>query len=259
MARELRRLLIPPERLLAGDCRGQGPHQVPLTPQESHYLQRVLRLRSTDGFAIADGAGRLWTARLAADGGAGSVAVALLDQPLASPALAEPLPSVALELAIALPKRDGELLLRMACELGLDRLTPLLADRSAGGDLKPQRCMAILREAAEQCERLWLPRLAPPQPATACLGQAPAGVGLLATTRKSELPLLAAVLAEGSWGALPGVITVAVGPEGGWSPKEEALAQEQGWIPVSLGTNILRTATAAVAAASLLSHWRSGL
>ena len=255
MAREWRRLLITPERLeaLAIGC----PPQLALEPHESHYLRRVLRLRAGDPFAIADGAGRLWTARLAPMAG-GAQVVAQLDQPLAEPWLQEPKPTLALALAIALPKREGDLVLRMACELGLDRIAPLAAERSVAGELKHERCAGILREAAEQCERLWLPELMPLGPAASCLAQAPAGVGLLATTRRPGLPLLAAQLSRlepihSGW------ITIAVGPEGGWTPREEELAIANGWQPVSLGATILRSSTAAVAAATLLSHWRSGL
>jgi 16S rRNA (uracil1498-N3)-methyltransferase len=167
-------------------------------------------------------------------------------------------------LAVALPKRDGELVLRMACELGFDRLTPLRAERSVPGPFNSERCQLILREAVEQCERLWSPELGVLQSAEACLGQPPFGLGLLATTRREGLPLLAAVLEQISLSALgylnsdKGVV-MAIGPEGGWSPAEEELAISQGWIPVSLGPTILRSSTAAVAAAALLSHWRAGL
>ena len=270
MAREWRRLLIPPERLLAGDVTRlvgvpQVPMplpQIPLEQQESHYLRRVLRLRLGDRLAITDGAGRLWTALLAAtDGGAG--VVAQLEQPLSEPLQQESRSPLALELAIALPKREGDLVLRMACELGLDRIAPLVAERSVAGDLKHERCAGILREAAEQCERLWLPELVPPRPALDCLGQPPVGLGLLATTRRPGLPLVAELLAGFGAGLLadplatPQLVTLAVGPEGGWSPREEELALVKGWQPVSLGPTILRSSTAAVAAATLLSHWRA--
>jgi 16S rRNA (uracil1498-N3)-methyltransferase len=49
---------------------------------------------------------------------------------------------------------------------------------------------------------------------------------------------------------------VAIGPEGGWSPDEEQAALAQGWMAVQLGPTILRTSTAAVAAATLLVNWR---
>ena len=248
MVRELRRLLISPQRLVGADL------ELPLEAKELHYLRRVLRLREGDRFAIGDGAGHLWTAALA--GGTGAV----LDQPVDAPLQAEARPVLPLALAVALPKRDGELVLRMACELGFDRLTPLKAERSVPGAFNSERFSLILREAAEQCERLWSPELEALQPAKTCLGQAPLGLGLLATTRREGLPMLAAVLEQPSFppGLGQGVV-MAIGPEGGWSPAEEELAISKGWIPVSLGPMILRSSTAAVAAAALLSHWRAGL
>ena len=248
MVRELRRLLISPQRLVGAEL------ELPLEAEELHYLRRVLRLREGDRFAIGDGAGHLWTAALA--GGTGAV----LEQPVDAPLQAEARPVLPLALAVALPKRDGELVLRMACELGFDRLTPLKAERSVPGAFNNERCSLILREAAEQCERLWSPELEAFQPAKTCLGQAPLGLGLLATTRREGLPMLAAVLEQPSFppGLGQGVV-MAIGPEGGWSPAEEELAISKGWIPVSLGPMILRSSTAAVAAAALLSHWRAGL
>jgi 16S rRNA (uracil1498-N3)-methyltransferase len=245
VVRELRRLLISPHRLVGAEL------ELPLEAEELHYLRRVLRLREGDRFALADGAGHLWSATLA--GGT----TAVLDQPVDGPLQAEAGPLLPLELAVALPKRDGELVLRMACELGFDRLTPLKAERSVPGPFNSERCNLILREAVEQCERLWCPELGALQPAEACLGLPPLGLGLLATTRREGLPLLAAVLEQEGLAAL-GVV-MAIGPEGGWSPAEEELAISKGWIPVSLGPTILRSSTAAVAAAALLSHWRAGL
>ncbi len=54
-------------------------------------------------------------------------------------------------------------------------------------------------------------------------------------------------------------ITVAIGPEGGWTPDEEATALQAGWQPVGLGQAILRTSTAAVSAAALMASWRRRL
>ena len=248
MVRELRRLLIPPHRLVGAEL------ELALEAEELHYLRRVLRLREGDRFALVDGAGHLWSAALA--GGTRAV----LDQPVDGPLQVEARPLLPLELAVALPKRDGELVLRMACELGFDRLTPLKAERSVPGPFNSERCHLILREAVEQCERLWSPELGALQPAETCLGLPPVGLGLLATTRCEGLPLLAAVLEQ--TGLPPGLgdgVVMAIGPEGGWSPTEEELAISQGWIPVSLGPTILRSSTAAVAAAALLSQWRAGL
>jgi 16S rRNA (uracil1498-N3)-methyltransferase len=262
VARELRRLLIAPERLAIAAERA-GPLALSLERAEAHYLSRVLRLRPGDCFAVVDGAGRLWSAVLQANDRAH------LEQPLAAPLQVEPPPAVPLALAMALPRRDADVLLRMVCELGIDRLVPLLAERSVDPEpLKPGRAETILREAVEQCERLWQPVLAPQLPAQALLGGAPPagpGRGWVCTTRLRGTPLLGEALAaldpgaEEGTGALTPALTVAIGPEGGWTSREEALAREHGWQAVSLGDTILRCSTAAVSASALLSHWRAQL
>jgi 16S rRNA (uracil1498-N3)-methyltransferase len=143
-----------------------------LRAEESHYLRRVLRLRPGDQLALVDGAGRLWSARLEPGDGAGGDAVVVLEQPLAAPLQQQPPPHPQLVLAVAWPRLDADVLLRMACELGIDRFTPLQAGRSvAAAGLKPERQAAIVREAVEQCERLWQPQLDPEQPALDWLGR----------------------------------------------------------------------------------------
>jgi 16S rRNA (uracil1498-N3)-methyltransferase len=248
MARELRRLLIGPERLAAA-LRADGG--VTLQPEESHYLGRVLRLRSGDPVAVIDGCGSHWQACL----GDGGRLEAL--QRCGAP---EPRPHPGLTLALALPRREVELVWRMACELGIDRLQTLRAQRSPVMERQPQqkRWQAVLREATEQCERLWIPQLEPIERTEAWFSH-PAGeaLSLLATTRHEGLPELEGALgrsgrAEGG----PTEIRLAIGPEGGWSPDEERIAEAAGWQPVSLGSTILRSSTAAVAACSRLVAWR---
>ncbi len=292
MAREWRRLLVHPARLAAAaDGAGAGAAgELGLESGEAHYLRRVLRLRPGDRFAVIDGCGRLWSARL---GGADR---ALLEQSLAEPLACECAPAPLLELLVAPPKRDADVLLRMACELGIDRLTLVRAERRVAGCLAADRAEAIVREACEQSERLWLPQLVLEQELAMALGDgasasetaasetavsgaaepgtvagSAAGVlCLLATTRQAQLRTLQQVLAA-THGAASGLasggsdpdgparVRLAIGPEGGWSPAEETLALSRGWQPVSLGPTILRTSTAAVAAAAQLAAWRTGL
>lgn len=256
MARERRRLLMAPPRL---------GERISLTPPERHYLQRVLRLGAGQGCDVVDGAGHRWEARLSAEGHLE------LEQPVHSPLESQPRPTPSLELAVALPRQEVEVVWRMATELGLDRLQPLQSERSQGRERWPlERWQAILREASEQCERLWLPELAEPLAAAAWLA-APGGpsrpdeagstedVHLFATSRGESLPLIPRLLAERPGLRPGGAVRVAIGPEGGWSPAEEDLARARGWIAVSAGPTILRTVTAAVATAAWLSGWRAGL
>jgi 16S rRNA (uracil1498-N3)-methyltransferase len=249
MARELRRLLVAPERLTPDGG-------LPLMAEEQRYLSKVLRLGSGDRFAVINGCGSLWSAELL------SAAQARLLQPLHAPLEHKEAPRPALVLAAAVVKRDFEVVIRMAVELGVDRLIPLLCERTAvQGQLRLERWRSIAIEAAEQCERLWLPQLDPPtslpdllQAVRSELAQ-PAGL-CWATTRSSEgLPALATALADLS--DAPTAVVVACGPEGGWCPQEEQQAMAAGWQPVDLGPRILRSSTACVAALSALSSWRS--
>lgn len=244
MVRELRRLLLSPERLAAAAATGA----VPLRAPELHYLGRVLRLRGGDSFAVVDGAGHLWQAILV-DG------AAQLQQSQAAPLQHQPPPRPRLQLAFALPRRDADVLLRMATELGIDVLQPLLAERSVAERWNGERASGLVREAVEQCERLWAPELLDPCPALDCFAAA-SGLRLLATTRSAGLPQLERLLSER--GLEPAsAVSVAIGPEGGWSPGEEQAALAHGWVAVQLGPTILRTSTAAVAAATLLVNGRA--
>jgi 16S rRNA (uracil1498-N3)-methyltransferase len=247
MAREARRLLIAPTRLagLGADRR------LPLEPAEAHYLRRVLRQRAGARLELVDGRGSLWSAVLEPD------QRLRLEQPPDRPLRHEPPPRPPLRLALALPRRDTELVWRMACELGADQLQPLLAAHGVvSGRLPMERWQAVLREATEQCERLWLPALSEAVAAEAWLTAAPPGPGLIALTRRPGLPHLAEWLAaEGSL-CPDQPLSLAIGPEGGWSEAEEQAARRAGWRPVSLGSTILRCSTAAVAGMALLAARR---
>ena len=238
---ELRRVLIEPQRL-----RGCG-QSFELTVKERHYLEKVLRLRPGSPFAIVDGQGALHQAELQT-GGLAQQGLCLEQQPPQQPELV---------LLLGLIRRDFDIVLRMACELGVDQLIPLQAQRSVldPGDKRQQRWESQLQEACEQCERLWLPQLSPVISSIDQLSQSNAAGDLrcLAVTREPEAPLLSEVL-DGAGGV--GRWQVACGPEGGWTPAERQTAADHSWQPVSLGPSILRASTAAISALALMQHQR---
>jgi 16S rRNA (uracil1498-N3)-methyltransferase len=167
----------------------------------------------------------------------------------------EPAPSLRLGLGLALIRRGFEDALRMACELGVDEIQPLQADRcTPQAERRPERWSTILQEAVEQCERLWAPALHP-----VCsldqwsAGKHPVAVGV---TRRSDTPALSDWLKEtpGS----DGMVWLLVGPEGGWSDAEDLLISSRRWQPVHLGQTILRSSTAAVRGSVELLRWRDG-
>jgi 16S rRNA (uracil1498-N3)-methyltransferase len=242
---ELRRLLIQRSRL--EPCLNTD-RRLALNERESHYLRRVLRLRPGDAVAVVDGEGGLWTAGLS------SHAELVLDSMAASdPA---PAPSPLLGLAVVGVRRGMDELMRMACELGVDRIQPLRSHwRTVQAEERPQRWQLILDEAVEQCERLWQPSLLPCRDADAWWGEPLSdAVKALATTRRKGLPSLPQWLSQQPDQA--GVVWVAIGPEAGWTPDEERAAEASGWTPVSCGTAILRTSTAAVSAVAQMASWR---
>ena len=240
---ERRRLLIAAQRLAAVET---GDPIVPLERSEQHYLRRVLRCRVGDTIDVVDGCGSLWKAPL--------IRADALQ--LARPAdQIEPASVPRLGLGLALIRRGFEDALRMACELGVDEIQPLRADRSTPqAEHRPERWATILQEAVEQCERLWLPTLKP-----ACkLAQWPNSSDPVAVgvTRRADTPALRDWLNQTT--NCNGMVWLLVGPEGGWSNAEEQLSITREWQPVHLGSSILRSSTAAVRGSVELVQWRDG-
>ena len=155
-------------------------------------------------------------------------------------------------MAVVVPKKGFDDFIRMACEIGVDFIQPLISHRSAPKlDIKMTRLLDISREAVEQSERMWMPKIYPPQQFHSWLDNLPSNASFsIACTRKDKL------LTSDLWfKTLPKSINyvwMVIGPEGGWTNEEEILANEFGLVPVSLGQNILRTSTASIVASSQL-------
>jgi 16S rRNA (uracil1498-N3)-methyltransferase len=217
-----------------------------LADDDVHHLGRVLRLRAGEEVIAADGHGRwartTWRggAELAAVGGAPGLGGDGVVQ-------AESAALPALTVAFAPVKGERpEWVVQKLTELGIDRIVPLVSERSvvrwsgARGKATVERLRRVAREAAAQCRRVWLPEIAD-------------------TVRFGELGTLGApgevVLAQLS-GDRPTVRqhVVAVGPEGGWSTDELA----SGLPTVGFGLSVLRAETAAVTAGALLASLRTG-
>lgn len=229
----LQRLMVQPQQV-------QGA-TLTLTAAQQHYLQRVLRLRPGDRFIALDGHGRHWLAALT------TAATAQLLESL-TPAPAQPQPP--LTLAAALPKQGFDDVVRQATELGVDRIVPILSDRTLlrPSDHKLQRWRRIATEAAEQCERSRLPQIEAPLPWTDWVGQtSPEPCHLIAVARQDSPPLLAHCPQ-----LVHRPVVIAIGPEGGWTEAEIATAIAAGYLPVTLGDTVLRAVTASVAALSIL-------
>ena len=238
---ERRRLLLLPDRLADGGA-------VRLNSEEQHYLRRVLRLRCGGRVDVTDGCGRLWVA-------------SLLEPDLLQldpiPQQIEPSPQPKLGLAVALVRRGLDDVIRMACELGIDRIQPLRCERCVPqAEHRPERWSTIVREAVEQCERLWMPQLLELEGLSQWIGNTQ-GQCLVGVTRQTADPALHRWLRQQADPSAP--TWLLIGPEGGWTPAEQSLFAETSVQSIQMGSTILRSSTAAVAGAVELVRWRDGL
>ena len=153
-----------------------------------------------------------------------------------------------------------ETVVQKGTELGVAAFVPLLTERavaateeaSAG---KRARWRKIAAEAVEQCGGSRLPALEAPRPLLHALaGMPPGAIALIPWEGEHATPLRSAleqaVAATGGIAHIPEV-RLFIGPEGGFSAGEIALAQRHGVIPVTLGPRILRAETAAIVASAL--------
>lgn len=143
--------------------------------------------------------------------------------------------------------------LQKLTELGVTHIVPLLADRSVAHGAsanKQARWEKILRQAAQQSEQTRLPRLYEPMALDAVLELIPTESLKLAALERTACPV-AQVLPDS---LAASSVTVAIGPEGGWTDAEVSTLLNHGFTPVSLGGPILRAETAAVVLSGILRH-----
>jgi len=230
---QLQRITIHPQQVQA--------NQLLLTPQQQHYLLRVLRLRDGDKFIVMDGMGKWWLARL--QGEQGEVL-----EPLE---VKTELP-VAITLMMALPKGNGfDEIVRCCTELGVTCIAPVLSDRTLlnPSHQKLERWQRIASEAAEQSERAVVPTILQPVAFNTAIKETTATHRYICEAR-GDYPHLQQVINKTANG-----IIIAIGPEGGWTNQELEIAIASGFQPISLGRRILRAVTAPIVAISLIAAY----
>ncbi|MFT7120108.1 MAG: 16S rRNA (uracil1498-N3)-methyltransferase [Neolewinella sp.] len=136
-----------------------------------------------------------------------------------------------------------EWILEKATEIGVDRIQPILTDHSERKRVRIDRLERILESAMKQSLRAWMPELGELISFEEALEQTDTNDRrLMAYLGADETPLLGNNYTVGQ------NVSLAIGPEGGFSPAEAELAKSMDFEFVSLGPNRLRTETAAIAA-----------
>ncbi|WP_374764406.1 16S rRNA (uracil(1498)-N(3))-methyltransferase [Yunchengibacter salinarum] len=233
---------------ITNDLPGTGP--IHLDKDQSHYLAHVLRARPGEQIGLFNGRDGEWLAQIT---GVNKKAVELAVLSLRRGQRPEP----DIWLAFApIKKARIDFVAQKATELGAARLMPVMTRRTQVDRVKTDRLAANAREAAEQCERLSLPRVDEPTRLDDLLAAWPHDRHLMFCDEDlSGRPALDALTrfdpeTPGPWGIL-------IGPEGGFDPAErDAIHRLPHVVPVSLGPRLLRADTAAMAALSL---WQAAL
>jgi 16S rRNA (uracil1498-N3)-methyltransferase len=147
-----------------------------------------------------------------------------------------------------------ELIIQKCTEIGAASFTPVSTEYSIAKPNQPdkqlQRWDRIALEAAKQSERRRIPPVHSIMSIEEYLSQYHPGLKLYMDARDGNPPKKAIESAKSDGSAAE--IFIAVGPEGGFSPKENSLLSGKGFIPIHLGPRVLRTETAAAVLTAIL-------
>lgn len=219
-----------------------------LTGDEARHVSQVLRMKAGDAVVVFDGEGRRASAEI--------ISVSRDRVPLK---LGEILPSraplPAITLAQAIPKgKNMDLIVQKSVELGIAAIQPLVTRYTVvqPGDGKSEKWRRNALEACKQCGQDTLPAIAEPLAFDRWISsqaQVP-GLKLIASLAAGARPFRS-VLQEHPATA---EVTLLVGPEGDFSAEETAAALEAGFLPISLGSIVLRVETATLFCLSALRY-----
>jgi 16S rRNA (uracil1498-N3)-methyltransferase len=226
-----------------------------LADGDAEHARVVLRLAAGDRCTALDGRGRAWPV-VVTEVGRGGVAVECAGQPEVEAEPGQPgAPLPWIEMAVALPKgSNADEMVDALAQLGAAALTPLLTDRAgpaarAESEGRRERFARIAREASKQSGRLWNLQIGP---SLDLEGLAARGEAAWACCD----PRAAAGAALGSLAGMEFTrarpLIVAIGPEGGFTPAEDAWLAARAATRLWLGPHVLRTETAASAALAVL-------
>ena len=241
MTEPLRRFFVP-----LGSLRARN---VTLGADLAHRLGRVLRLKRGDRVLLSEGGAREYEVQLTGVSPYAITGVVLAERE----AQAEPEVSLVLYQSLIRANRF-DLVLEKGAEIGVARFVPMITARSlVQGDGEPaaargERWRRIVIEAAEQSGRGRPPRVDAPLPFEEAVRQA-RGVKIMPYEGERARSMGAYLR---GLSRLPDIVSLFIGPEGGFEDSEVDLAREAGAEIVSLGPRILRSETAGIVASALV-------
>lgn len=227
-----------------------APQRLTVGGERFHHLAHVLRIAPGDAVEVFDGRGRAFVARVE-HVGESSLELVLGEERSETEGRA-------ITILQGLPKGDKmEWIVEKATELGATAIAPVETTRAvvkldaARGDKKRERWQRIAEEAARQCRRSDVPVVFAPARLQDAVAALPENTRVLVLDEEERAVRLGEALRQLG----PDIpLALVIGPEGGLAREEVEALLRRGAVPVSLGKNILRTETAALAALSVLLH-----
>ena len=219
-------------------CTEISGHLATLDENESKHAVRVLRIRVGETVQFIDGKGGWYTGTVVSADPRSTV-IAISEAQIQQ----EPLPYY-LHLAVAPTKNIDrfEWILEKATELGIDRITPIICERSERKVVKTDRSFRVVLSAVKQSLKAWLPTLDEPMAFGQFIRSGLSGQKMIAHCEAGQkLPITSLLIGAQEY-------TIMIGPEGDFSAEEIDQAEKAGFSSISLGESRLRTETAAITA-----------
>ncbi len=220
-----------------------------LDEDNSRHIVQVLRMKKGESLLLTDGKGQVLRVSIL-DDHKKKCRVGVLS------AEQRPGPFKKVSIAVSLLKNTSrfEWLLEKATEIGVTGIVPLLCERTEKTHFRQDRLQSILISAMLQSQQAWLPVISEPilfkdlmrEKSFAAAGEAKKYIAHCLDEKRLSL---GEVVRKGGG---EGHSLILIGPEGDFSKGEIEEALLQGYVPVTLGENRLRTETAGLVAATLL-------
>jgi len=209
----------------------------PLSLSESHvhYLRNVMRRQVGDSILLFNGRNGEWQSTIQSLEKKSGICLPHTQT------RKQNIPKKRFLCPALIKKENMDFVFQKATELGVSDIFPLISERTVVSKLNLERAKSLVIEASEQSERLTIPTVYPPQKIIEILGKLPKDITpvCLAERGTTTNPL-----------SKDKTYAFFIGPEGGWTPNELSVFEQnhvQFW---HLGTTILRAETASIAALS---------
>jgi 16S rRNA (uracil1498-N3)-methyltransferase len=217
-----------------------------ITGDDFHHLSKVRRVKPGDPIQLRDAGGTLfdgWIASVRED--------SLLVDVSSVSRSGSSLPHVTLAMAL-LKNKNFDLVVEKSVEVGVSRIVPLLSERTVpeiGGkeEKKTERWRAIAGAASKQSLRSFVPEVEPPVSFRDFVSRSHEGLLVCAHPSSEGMTLRDAAASFTGDRAV-----ILVGPEGGFSPSEIALAVSNAFVNVNIGETQMRAETAGIVLPSLV-------